>query len=229
MLDEVRGSLNPSQEELNRLVLEIQDQGRQAAIHAVEETTVEAAIAALEHAARHHPAKDRRHRLEHCSVCTSGAAAKLSRLGAVVVTNPAFIYYSGERYLATVPREKLNHLYAVKDMLRAGITEAAGSDAPVARPDPLKGIYAAVTRLAENGQQVAPPQAISALEALRLYTLDAAYSCFLEGKLGSLSRGKLADLAVLSGDPLLAGAAELKNLRVEMTLMDGKVVYGRAA
>jgi len=228
MLDEVRGSLNPSQDELNRLMLGIQQFGQQAAIHVVEEITVEAAIAALEHAARRHPDKDRRHRLEHCSVCTPEAAARLLRLGVAVVTNPAFIYYSGERYLATVPREQLSHLYAIRDMLRAGLRVAAGSDAPVVGPDPLKGIYAAVTRLAENGRQVRPSQAISALEALRLYTVDAAYSCFLEGKLGSLSKGKYADLVVLSGDPLRADPAELKNLRVEITLMEGEIVHGKA-
>jgi predicted amidohydrolase YtcJ len=228
MLDETRGSLNPSQEELNRIVLEIQQRGEQAAIHAVDETTIKAAITALEYALKRRPGKDRRHRLEHCSVCTAAAAARLSRLGAAVVTNPAFIYYSGERYVATAPREQLRHLYALKTMLGAGLKVAAGSDAPVACPDPLKGIYAAVTRLAENGQQVAPSQAITAMEALRMYTVDAAYSCFLEGKLGSLSRGKIADLVVLNGDPLRAGPTELMDLRVEMTLMDGKVVYGEA-
>jgi len=229
MLDEVRGSLNPPQDELNRLVLEIQQSGRQAAIHAVEETTVRATIAALAYAMEKCPRKGSRHRLEHCSVCTPEAARKLSRLGVVVATNPAFIYYSGERYLATVPREQLSHLYAIKGMLRSGLRVAAGSDAPVAGPDPLKGIYAAVTRLAENGRQVAPSQAVSALEALRLYTADAAYSCFLEGKLGSLSKGKLADLAVLNGDPLRVGPAKLKDLSVEMTLMDGKLVYSKGA
>jgi len=228
MLDEVRGNLNPPQDEINRLVLEIQQSGRQAAMHAVEETTVGAAIAALEYAMEKCPRKGSRHRLEHCSVCTPGAARRLFRLGAVVATNPAFIYYSGERYLATVPREQLSHLYAMKDMLKAGLRVAAGSDAPVAGPNPLKGIFAAVTRLAENGCQVAPFQAVSPLEALRLYTIDAAYSCFLESTLGSLSRGKLADLAVLNGDPLHVGPAELKDIRVELTLMDGKVVYGRA-
>jgi predicted amidohydrolase YtcJ len=227
MLDEVRGSLNPSQEELNRLVLEIQDRGRQAAIHAVEENTVGAAITALEHAARKRPGKGRRHRLEHCSICTPAAAARLSHVGAAVVTNPAFIYYSGERYLATVPQEQLCHLYAIEDMLRAGIRVAAGSDAPVAGPDPLKAIYAAVTRLADNGRQVTPAQAVPAMEALRLYTSGAAYSCFLDGTLGTLSKGKYADLVLLNGDPLRAGPAELKEIRVEMTLMDGKVVYGR--
>jgi hypothetical protein len=94
----------------------------------------------------------------------------------------------------------------------------------VAGPDPLKGIYAAVTRLAENGQQVIHSQAISALEALRLYTVSAAYSCFLESKTGSIAKGKWADLVVLSGNPLQVSPHELKDLRVEMTVLDGEVV-----
>ncbi|MFA5064685.1 MAG: amidohydrolase [Dehalococcoidia bacterium] len=228
MLDEVRGSLNPSQQELNRLVFEIQKSGRQAAIHAVEETTVDAAITALEQAAKRYIRKNSRHRLEHCSICTPAAACRLLKLGAAVATNPVFIYYSGERYLATVPQEQLSHLYAVKDMLKAGLKVAAGSDAPVAGADPLRGIYAAVTRCAENGRYVVPSQAISALEALGLYTAGAAYSCFLEKELGTLAKGKLADLVMLSGDPLSADPEELKNIRVEMTLMDGKIVYSRA-
>ncbi|MFA5401111.1 MAG: amidohydrolase [Dehalococcoidia bacterium] len=229
MLDEVRGSLNPSQEELNRLVLEIQRSGRQAAIHAVEETTVDAAIIALEYAAKRFTRKDSRHRLEHCSICTPAAARRLLKLGAVVATNPAFIYYSGERYLATVPQMQMTYLYAVKDLLKAGLRVAAGSDAPVAGPDPLKGIYAAVTRRAENGRQVAPSQAITVLEALELYTSGAAFSCFLESELGSISKGKLADLVMFSGDPLNADPEELSNISVEMTLMDGKIVYSKGA
>ncbi len=227
MLDEVRGSLNPSQEELNRLVLEIQQSGRQAAIHAVEETTVDAAITALEYAAKRFTRKDSRHRLEHCSICTPAATRRLLKLGVVVATNPAFIYYSGERYLATVPQIQRVHLYAVKDLLKAGLRVTAGSDAPVAGPDPLKGIYAAVTRCAENGRHVVLSQAITVLEALELYTSGAAYSCFLESELGSISKGKLADLVMLSGDPLSAGPGELKNIRVAMTLMEGKIVYSK--
>jgi len=228
MLDEVRGSLNPSQAELNRQVLEIHERGQQVAIHAVEETTVDAAITAIEQAMKQRPRKDSRHRLEHCSVCTPEAAARLSRIGAAVVTNPAFIYFSGERYLSTLPREQLRYLYAIKTMLGEGLRVAAGSDAPVANPDPLKGIYAAVTRLAENAQQVVPAQAISALEALRLYTLNAAYSCFLEGKTGSIAKGKWADLVVMNGNPLQVSPHELKDLKVEMTVLDGEVVYSAA-
>ena len=121
MIDEVRGSLNPPQEELNRLAADIHRRGLQAALHAVEESTVEAAALSLEYALREAPLKGHRHRLEHCSVCTPAMARRLARMGAGVVTNPAFIYYSGERYMAGVPPHQLKHLYAITTMLKAGV------------------------------------------------------------------------------------------------------------
>jgi hypothetical protein len=113
-------------------------------------------------------------------------------------------------------------------MLKAGVRVAAGSDAPVAAPDPLKGIYAAVTRLAGTGQVVTPGEAISPLDALKLYTVNAAYSCFREKQTGSVTKGKWADLVVLNGDPLTVKPEELKYLKVEMTLLNGEVVYSEA-
>ncbi|MCX6000945.1 MAG: amidohydrolase [Chloroflexi bacterium] len=228
IIDDVRGSLNPRQEELNRLAAGIHRRRLQAALHAVEETTVGAAVTALEYALKERPCKGHRHRLEHCSVCTPAMGRRLARMGAGVVTNPAFIYYSGERYLSEVPPHQLKHLYAIHTMLKAGVRVAAGSDAPVANPDPLKGIYAAVTRRAGTGQAVIPGEAISALDALKLYTINAAYSCFREKQTGSIAKGKWADLVVLNGDPLQVSPQELKNLKVEMTVLDGEVVYSEA-
>jgi predicted amidohydrolase YtcJ len=228
-LDEVRGYLNPTQAELNSLVAEVQARRLQAAIHAVEEPTVEAAIDAIAYAINKYPLRGHRHRIEHCSICTPVNAHKLASLGAVVVTNPPFIYYSGERYLATVPAGKIRHLYALKTMLGAGLHTAAGSDAPVSPPDPLKGIYAAVTRMAETGQKVAAGQAISFPDAATLYATGAAYSCFNELKMGTISRGKYADLVVLNIGPGQTGPEELKEARVDMTILAGKVAYRRAA
>jgi predicted amidohydrolase YtcJ len=226
MLDEVRGCLNPSQDELNRLVSGIHLRGLQIAIHAVEEPTVEAAINALSYAQRVLRDKTPRHRIEHCSICNMSTARRLRKLGASVVTNPAFIYYSGERYLSTVARHQLRHLYALETMLQAGLIAAAGSDAPVAPPDPFKGIYAAVTRRAESGQEVLKRESISVMDALRLYTSSAAWTCFWEKKAGSISKGKYADLAILNADPFGVKPQELKDIKVEMTVLAGKVACG---
>jgi predicted amidohydrolase YtcJ len=113
-------------------------------------------------------------------------------------------------------------------MLGAGLKVAAGSDSPVARPDPLAGIYAAVTRRASTGQEVLATEAIPVTEALKLYGLNAAYSCFQESQLGSLMAGKYADIVILNGDPLKVPAEDIKGLTVDMTFLAGKLVYRRS-
>ncbi len=225
--DETRGYLNPPQEELNEMVLQAHQAGFQVAIHAVEEGTVEAAATALEYCISSYPKADHRHRLEHCSVCPPKLLRKLKSLKAVVVTQPAFIYYSGERYLSEVPEEQLRCLYRTKSFLKNRLNPAASSDCPVVPPGPLMGIYAAVTRKAENGEVLLPEEAISAEEALRLYTLAGAYASFEEHLKGSIEVGKLADMVVLSTDPTSISPDEIKNITVEKTIIGGEVVWER--
>ena len=226
-LDEVSGELNPSQKELDESVIKAHRAGFQVAIHAVEEGTVRAAAIALEHCLFRVSKDNRRHRLEHCSVCPPGLLRRLKAVGAVVVTQPAFIYYSGDRYLSAVPKEQLRWLYRTRSFLRNGLKPAASSDCPVAPCNPLVGIYAAVTRKTEGGQLLLPKQAVSVEEALRLHTLAGAYASFEERLKGSIEVGKLADLVVLSADPTRVAPEEIKEIRVEKTIVGGKVVWER--
>jgi len=220
--DEVTGSLRPGKEELNEAVAQVHAAGRQAVIHAIEEPVIEAAADAVEAALKRMPRKDHRHRIEHCSVCRAGLLERLAGLGVAVVTHPSFIYDHGGRYLGTVPRDQLDHLYPVRAMLDHGLLVGAGSDFPISDPNPMTSIYAAVTRRAENGS-VLPQRGISAIEALRMHTLHAAAANFEEGVKGSLRPGKLADLVMLSENPLQADPDHLKDIRVLMTVLGGRV------
>jgi hypothetical protein len=225
VLHTTTGSLNPPQEELNQLVHRAHQAGFQLALHAVEENTVEAAIIALEYALSQTPKTDHRHRLEHCSVCPPHLVRRLRNIKATIVTQPAFLYYNGERYLATVPPDDLNWLYPIGSLFNSGLRVAASSDAPIVGLNPLVGIYAAVTRAAETGQTLLPQEGISRLEALKMYTLEAAYASFEEGLKGCLAPGKLADLVVLSDDPTKVPPEQIKEIKVVMTIVDGKVVW----
>jgi len=227
LLDETTGRLNPSQEELNELVFAIHRSGLQAVIHAIEENPIKAACTAIEHALTQSPRPDHRHRIEHCSVCPPSLARRIASLGAGIVTQPSFIYYSGDRYLKTVPDFQLNHLYPIKTLIQNGVHVAAGSDCPVALPDPLIGMYSAITRMSETGETLEVKEAVSPLEALRLYTDYAARTSFEETTKGSVMAGKVADLVVLSNDPTTVPPEEIKNITVEMTILDGKVVWDR--
>ncbi|MFC2047880.1 amidohydrolase [Chloroflexota bacterium] len=225
MLSEATGQLYPPQSELNQQVLSAHRAGFQIAIHAVQQSTVEAAILALEYAYSQLSQSGRRHRIEHCSECPPRLLERLNRLQAVVVTQPPFIYYSGERYLAMVPPEWLQWLYRIKSFLNSGLIVAGSSDSPVVPDNPLVGIYAAVTRKAASGQQLLPGECISANQALAMYTINAAYASFEEGVKGSITQGKLADLVLLSDDPTRVPPEQIKDIKVEMTIIGGKVVY----
>ena len=115
----------PSQEELNEMVLDIHRSRLQVVLHAIEEKTIEAACSAIEYALQRFPNPDHRHRIEHCSVCTQPLAKRLSSLGIIVVTQPSFIYYNGERYLRTVPDTNLKHLYPIATLIKNGVKVVA--------------------------------------------------------------------------------------------------------
>jgi len=221
----VSGQLHPPQPELNEQVLNVHRAGFQLAIHAIQERGVEAAITALEYANNQLRQTGRRHRIEHCSECPPHLLDRLSKLGAVVVTQPPFIHYSGERYLVTVPASQLEWLYRIKSLLDGGLVVAGSSDSPIVPDNPLAGIYAAVTRRAESGQQLLPHECISPGEALALYTENGAYASFEEGIKGSITRDKLADVVLLSGDPTRSSPEEIKEFRVEMTIIGGRLVW----
>ena len=223
--NETTGQLYPPQPELNQQVFNAHQAGFQLAIHAIEPSTVEAAITALEYAHSHLPQAGRRHRIEHCSECPPHLLKRLHKLQAVVVTQPPFLYYSGERYLAEIPPNRLRWLYRIKSLINSGLIVAGSSDCPVVPDNPLVGIYAAVTRQAESGQQLLPQECISASQAVAMYTVNAAYASFEEDIKGSITQGKLADIVVLSNDPIKSPPEQIKDIKVEMTVIGGKVVW----
>ncbi len=227
IIHEMTGRLAPGQSELNEMVLRIHESGFQAILHAIEEKAITAACAAIEHALETFPGADHRHRIEHCSVCPPALAKRLASANITVVTQPAFIYYNGERYLNTVAREDLGHLYPVATLMAHGVRVAGSSDFPVVPPDPLIGIYSAVSRRSEQGEHVLPEERITPLEALALFTDNAARASRAETRRGSIRPGKLADLAVLSGDPTGLPEEAIKDIRVDMTIIDGEVVWER--
>jgi hypothetical protein len=225
ILDETTGHLKPDQPELNEMVLRIHQAGFQACFHAVEENAVEAACSAIDYALKKLPKSDHRHRIEHCSVCPASLAKRLASLGIMVVTQTSFIYYSGDRYLRTVPAEELKHLYPIRTLLKKGVKVAASSDCPIAPANPMVGIYAATSRMTETGEAVLAEEKITLEEALRMYGETAARATFDEGMKGSISPGKLADLVVLNGDQTRVPINELKDIKVEMTMINGEIIW----
>jgi len=215
----------PGEAELAALVAEAHGQGWQVAIHAVEERAVAAAVAAYEAALARRPRADHRHRIEHCGLCPPELVRRIAAAGVLVVTQPSFLYYNGERYLRQVPSEKQACLYPLRSLAGAGVPLAAGSDCPVVPPDVIAGLYGAVARRSAGGRPLPGAETVAIEEALAMYTTGAAFSSFAERERGSIMPGRLADLVVLSGDPTVCPPAELLALRPEMTVVGGRVVW----
>jgi len=119
-------------------------------------------------------------------------------------------------------------VYPFRDMLEAGVTLALGSDCPVANPNPMFGIHAAVTRQQRDGEPQGgwyPRQRLTVAEAVWGYTMGAALVAGRGAELGSVTPGKLADLVVLDQDIFTVEPMEIAQVGVAMTIFDGKVVY----
>jgi predicted amidohydrolase YtcJ len=119
--------------------------------------------------------------------------------------------------------------YRWRDLLDAGVKINNGTDAPVEAIDPFASFASSVTRIMPNGEAFFPNQAMTRFEALHSYTLGNAYSAFEEDVKGSLELGKLADIAVLSHNPLTAPDEQLRSIQVDYTLIAGHIAYQRSA
>jgi predicted amidohydrolase YtcJ len=174
-----------------------------------------------------HPRANHRHRIEHVEVVHAGLPERMARLGIVAGIQSCFTYWeSGDVTRLGPGLAPYGHAWG--DLLRAGVPLANGSDNPVL-PDfqPVQGLYAAVTRRTYNGLVLTPEQAIRPAEALHSYTRGAAYASFDEQRMGSITPGMLADLAILSGNPLGPDPEALHKLQVDMTIVDGRIVFER--
>ena len=223
------GILYMSQEELNDGVQASHEAGFQVGVHAIGDRAISGVLDAYEEALKKHPKKDHRFRIEHCGINSPEIVARIKRLGVIPVPQPIFLYGEGESYRAGLKEDDLKWAYPVRSWLDAGITVAMSSDCPATSGEelisPLLGIYVAVTRKTDAGQELGPEQRVKVEEAIRAYTLGGAYATFEEDVKGSVEPGKLADLTVISEDPTSVEAERIKDLSVEMTIIGGRIVY----
>jgi predicted amidohydrolase YtcJ len=201
--------------------------GFQVAVHAIGDAAVAMVTDVYERVLARHPRANHRHRIEHVEVVHAGLPERMARLGIVAGIQSCFTYWeSGDVTRLGPGLAPYGHAWG--DLLRAGVPLANGSDNPVL-PDfqPVQGLYAAVTRRTYNGLVLTPEQAIRPADALHSYTRGAAYASFDEQRMGSITAGMLADLAILSGNPLGPDPEALRELRVDMTIVDGRIVFER--
>ncbi|MGM0711607.1 amidohydrolase [Brevibacillus parabrevis] len=220
------GILYYEQDELNTILGEAHAKGFQITAHAQGDRAIDMLLTCFEAALAAHPRENHRHRIEHAGVSSPDLLARMAKLGVVPIPNPAFIYDYGDSYVRNIG-ERVRHMFPAKDQFACGIVAAGASDSPVTDFNPLIGIHAAVNRQSKTGQSVGANQRVSVPEAIRMFTWNGAYASFEEGQKGSIEPGKLADLVVLSGNILATPHDRIKELKVEQTMIDGKLVYQR--
>jgi predicted amidohydrolase YtcJ len=195
----------------------------QVAVHCVGDAAVELALDAFEAADAEKSIRDRRWSLIHAVFASPEAMQRARRLGLVISAQQLLVYAFAATMLTCWGQERMRHGSPHRTWLDAGLVVAAGSD--VVPFDPLLGIWSFVTRQTRASGVVGPEQRVSREEALRMYTLNAAYLTFEEDIKGSLEPGKLADMVILEGDPLTCATDEIKDRPVSTTILGGKATY----
>jgi hypothetical protein len=217
------GKLICPQKTLASSVAEVLAAGFQPIIHAMGDQAVDTTLKVIEQILKQPSSKSIRFRIEQAAVLNEELVERLKTSKVAVSVQPKvvateFTVWSATEHLGI---ERAKWLHPLKTLLKAGIKVAGGSDCPMEPLSALLGIQEAVLR------QVFPEQRLSVEEALQIFTIYAAYSCGEEEIKGSIEVGKLADLTVLSNDPLTVPTDEIKDIPVEMTVIDGKVVYSK--
>ena len=223
---EKSGHLIFTQEQLNELVLRYHKAGFQIAIHANGDLCIETTINAYAAALEAHPRSNHRHRIEHLPMASEEHLKRMAELGVVTTFYSNQIYGWGDRQRETfLGPERAARLFPAQSALKHGIRFGLHGDCPVTPISPLMCLYNAVARETKSGHILGPEQRISVHDALKALTIDGAYLGFDEHIKGSIEIGKLADFVVLSEDPYKVEPTDLKDLAVEMTIIDGEVVY----
>jgi hypothetical protein len=207
-----------TQKKLNKLVLKAHKAGLQLGVHAIGDHGIEIVLKAFLKASKEFPRENHRHRIEHCSVLNPKLIRQMKRLSLVASVQPHFIV-SDFWIVDRVGNARARWVYPFKTLIHEGLVVASGSDCPVEPINPLLGVWAAVARkgFAE--------ESFILEEALRTYTLNAAYTSFDENKKGTIEVGKFADLTILSDDLDTVSPEKIKDIAVEMVLVDGEIVY----
>jgi predicted amidohydrolase YtcJ len=219
-----------SEEDLLNWIMESDKAGLQVVIHAIGDRASKFLLNAYEKTASVNGERDRRFRIEHSQHIAPTDIERYGQLKVIASMQPYHAIDDGRWAEKYIGPDRVKTTYAFRSLLDSGATLAFGSDWFVAPATPLEGIYAAVTRRTLDGKNPdgwVPEQKITVEEALKAYTINAAYASFEEDLKGSLEPGKLADFVVLDRDITAIDPVEIWNVKAQQTWVGGKKVFDR--
>lgn len=163
----------------------------------------------------------------HCQTVRDDQLDEMKKIGMLPSIFVAHTYYWGDIHLKNLGPDRGNRISPVKSALEYGLKYNFHQDSPVLKPDMMQTIWCAVNRITRKGVKIGKEQRISVFDALKGVTVHAAYAYHEEDKKGTIEAGKLADLVILDKNPLKTDPMELKDIAVEETIKEGKILYIR--
>lgn len=223
-----RGLLMMDPEELSGRIRAVHEKGFPVAAHAIGDRANRTILDIFEKVLAESPRGDMRHRVEHAQVISPGDIGRFAVLG--VIPSMQFVHCTSDMPWAPerLGEERLAGAYAWRSLIMTGCRIPGGSDFPVESIDPFRGIYAAVTRMDDMGEPASgwfPAQRLTVEEALRSFTIDAAWAARQEETRGSIEKGKLADFVVISKDITSIDPARILEIEVIATVLGQEIVY----
>lgn len=213
---------------LEKWALDADRNGLQLSVHAIGDKANAYMLDLFEKITKENPKWDRRFRIEHAQHVRFEDIKRFVDLGVIASAQPYHCIDDGVWAEKRIGPERIKYTYPFKSFLDAGANICFGTDWYVAPLNPMLGLYAAVTRRTldeKNPDGWIPEQKISVEDAIKCYTIYSAYASFEENTKGSIEVGKLADLVVLSENILEIDPVRIKDVEVEMTVFDGKIIY----
>lgn len=224
------GVIRVTPETLRAILRQALPAGYTAAMHAIGDRGNRIVLDAVADVLREYPAEDHRMRVEHAQIVALEDIPRFAELGLIAAFQWMHATLDMPWAEDRVGSERIAGGYAWRTFLDEGVRIVGGSDEGARTFSPFMGLHAAVTRQDREGRPEEgwfPEQRLTRLEALKGYTLDAAYASFEEDVLGSITPGKIADLTVLSKDIMSVPAPEILETEAVMTIVAGEVVYRR--
>jgi len=212
-----------SREELAGLVKKARNLRMPVAIHTIGDLSLEYVIDALE---LYPPAEGLRDRIIHCQLVREELIQRMKHLQAIIDIQPVFVSSDFPSVIEKLGEHRLQYAYAWKTLLGVGLHCCGGSDAPIEQVNPFLGIYSAVTRRSFiDGTCYIPEERLTVYEAVSLFTAGSAYAIGKENKRGKIVKGYEADFTIMDRDIFEVEAEEIKDIQVNVTIIDGRIVY----
>lgn len=227
-----RGLMVTPPEQLQLMTETAIKHGFQVCTHAIGDAANHQVLDVYEKAQSAYPGQDLRLRIEHCQVVAPEDMARFKTLGIIPAMQPIHATSDMSWAEKRLGSRRIRGAYAWRSLLDRGNRIACGSDFPVESPNPLLGIYAAVTRQDLQGNPKGgwyPEERMTLDQAIRGYTLDAAQAEFAEQRRGSIKVGKLADFTILDQDVFKVASTQIPSIEVLYTFVGGKIVFSKSA